>query len=273
MAETSKGNQMEKIKVFLSDPQILFREGIHFTLSGEEDFDVVGESTSNEEALVAIEGNTPNLAIINMRNGKVDGPEATRRIRRNLPSVSVVLVIENEDDAQLFLALKSGASACINKAVDPDVLIDLARAIAKGSQPIAEVLLRPGVAALARAEFEALLKLGDQLQDLLAHLSQRESEVIKRLAEGDTLAQVAARVGGNEESVRQQTRTIVQKLVANDQARAMIEAIQKSLPAIFAGNMPGKPSAEYITRSEFLEFKDNLMQSLKTLAGELSPKR
>jgi DNA-binding NarL/FixJ family response regulator len=55
---------MEKVKVFLSDPQILFREGIHFILSGEEDFEVTGETTSNEEAFTLIEANPPNIAVL-----------------------------------------------------------------------------------------------------------------------------------------------------------------------------------------------------------------
>ncbi len=262
---------MEKIKVFLYDPQILFREGIHFTLSGEEDFDVIGEATSNEEALVAIEGNPPNVAIINIKNGKVHGAEATRRIRRNFPSTTVVLVLETEDDDQLFLAVKSGASACLNKGIDPDVLVTAIRAIAKGGHPIVETLARPGVASKALAEFEALATLGEQLHNLLAHLSPRESEILKRITAGDSLEQIAARVGGNEEAVRQQLRLIAHKLVANDQARALIEAVQRSLPTILAGSVQGKLSTEYITRSEFAEFKDNLMQSLKALAGELSP--
>ena len=97
---------MEKIKVFLSDPQILFREGIHFTLSGEEDFEVIGETTNNEDASASINANPPNIDILNIKNGKLDGPAVTRSIKRNSPSVSVILVMNTEDDEQLFLALK-----------------------------------------------------------------------------------------------------------------------------------------------------------------------
>ncbi len=97
---------MEKIKVFLADPQVLFREGIHFTLSGEEDFEVIGEATSNEEAFTFIEANPPGVAILNMKNGKLDGPTVTRRIKRTLPSVSVILVMDSEDEGMLFSAIK-----------------------------------------------------------------------------------------------------------------------------------------------------------------------
>ena len=82
---------MEKISVFLSDWQVLFREGIHFTLSGEEDIEVVGEATDNEEALIFIESNPPRVAILNANRDKLRGIDTARRITQNLPSVAVIL--------------------------------------------------------------------------------------------------------------------------------------------------------------------------------------
>ena len=62
---------MEKTSVFLADWQVLFREGIHFTLSGEEDIEVIGEVNNNEEALKSIEENPPRIAILNIGQKKV----------------------------------------------------------------------------------------------------------------------------------------------------------------------------------------------------------
>jgi len=101
---------MEKITVFLADWQVLFREGIHFTLSGEEDMEVIGETTDSEQALAFIETNVPNVAILSVDRSKVSGTEVTRRIKRNRPEVSVILVMDTENEEQLFLAMKSGAS-------------------------------------------------------------------------------------------------------------------------------------------------------------------
>lgn len=260
---------MEKIKVFLSDPQILFREGIHFTLSGEEEFDVTGEATNNEDAMAAMESNPPSVAILNMKNGKLDGPEATRRIKRNLPSVSVILVSDKADEEQLFLALKSGASACLTKDVDPENLVNLIKGIHKGNRPIVDALLMPGPAAKALAEFEALSALSEHLHNVLAHLSPKEAEVLKRIADGNTAEQVAGKLSIGEDALRHQLQLVAQKLVANDQARAMIDAVQRSLPSILSG-IQGRPAADYITKAEFIEFKDNMMQSLKSLIGELT---
>ncbi len=261
---------MGKIKVFLSDPQILFREGIHFTLSGEEDFEVTGEATSNEEALAAIEANPPGVVILNMRNGKLDGPEAARRIKRNLPSLSVILITDSSNEDELYLAIRSGASACLTKDVEPDHLVSIIKDVARGGHPIIDVLLMPGPAAKALAEFEAIAAYSEQLRNLLAHLSPKEAEVLKHIAEGNTIGQVAAKLASNEEEVRQQLKFIAQKLVANDQARAMIEAIQKSLPLMLSGTIQGRPAAEYITKAEFAEFREGLMQSLKSFIGELT---
>ncbi len=260
---------MEKIKVFLSDHQVLFREGIHFTLSGEEDFEVIGETTNNEDASASIDANPPNIAILNMKNGKLDGPTVTRRIKRNLPSVSVILVMDSENDEHLFLAIKSGASACFTKDVSPEYLLDTIRVVAQGSQPVIEALLKPGLASKILEEFEALSPLSEQLDSLLARLSPKESAVLSNIAAGNSIEQVAAKINASEETVRRQLRVIANKLVANDQAQAVIEATQRNLPSIISrAALAGKPNKEeYLTRVEFAEFKEDLMQRLKSVIG------
>ena len=262
---------MEKVKVFLSDPQVLFREGIHFILSGEDDFEVTGETTSNEEAFTLIEANPPNIAILSMENGKLNGPEVTRRIKRRLPSISVILTIDKSDEEPLFSAMMSGASACLTKDTDPEYLLDIIRVVAQGSQPIIEALLIPGLASRALVEFEDLATLSEQLENLLASLAPKENEILGSIAAGNGIDQVAAKLDINEETVRRNLRSILNKLVANDQARSLIEAAQRSLPSIIRGAAKtGGPSAEYVTKEEFNEFKDSLMERLKSFIGELA---
>ncbi len=260
----------EKIKVFLSDPQVLFREGIHFTLSGEEDFEVTGEATNNEDAFAAIEDNPPTIAILNMKSGKLDGPAVTHRIKRNFPSVSVILVMDSEDEEMLFSAIKCGASAFLTKNTDPDYLLDLIRIIAQGSQPIIESLLIPKIATRVREEFEAVAVLSEQLNNLLARISAKENQVLDCIAEGNGIDQIATKLSINEDTVRRHMRSIVSKLVANDQARALMEAAQRSMPSLVFHDGGGKLGAEYVTKEEFYEFKEHLMERLKSFIGELS---
>lgn len=262
---------MEKVKVFLSDSQVLFREGIHFILSGEEDFEVIGETTSNEEAFTQIEANPPHVAILSIKDVKFNGPEITRRIKRSLPAVSVILTVDKSDDEILFSAMKSGASACLTKDTDPEYLLDTIRVVAKGEHPVIEALLKPGLAAQALTEFEDLAALNEQLDNLLASLTPKEKEILSSLAAGSKIDQVAAKLNMKEESVRRNLRAILNKLVANDQARALIEAAQRSLPSIIRGMVKtGGKSVEYVTKEEFNEFKESLTERLKPLISKLT---
>jgi DNA-binding NarL/FixJ family response regulator len=262
---------MEKVKVFLSDPQILFREGIHFILSGEDDFEVTGETTSNEEAFTLIEANPPTIAVLSMHDKKIAGPDITRRIKRSQPTVSVILTIEKKEDETIFEAMKSGASACLTKDSEAEQLLDIIRVVSQGSIPIIEELVMPGVAAMAVAEFENLNALNEHMENLLARLTQKETQALGGLAAGGNLEQVAVKMGSNEDTVRRHLRQIFNKLVSNDQAQMVIEVAQRSLPAIVRAPLKkgGKP-VDYVTRAEFIEFKDKLMERLKTILGELT---
>jgi DNA-binding NarL/FixJ family response regulator len=261
---------MEKVKVFLSDPQVLFREGIHFILSGEDDFDVTGETTSNDEAYAMIEVNTPNVAILSIQDPKTGGPEITRRIKRSMPSVSVILTMERKENERLFAAMKSGASALMTKDTDPEQLLNIIRVVSQGSIPITDELLKPELAAMVLTEFEDLAELNEQVDNLLAGLTKKEDQLISSIAAGNDLEQVMAKLDLTEEAVRRNLRLVLNKLVSNDQARSVIEAAQRSLPSMIRGTAKKDArSLDYVTRAEFNEFKENLMERLKSFIGEL----
>src|SRR4030042_3909173 len=166
-----KSEKMEKIKVFLSDPQVLFREGIHFILSGEDDFEVTGETTGNEEAFALIEANPPNIAILSAYDVKTNGFDITRRIRRNLPSVFVILIMDKKEMENILLAIKSGASACLTKDTEPEHLLDVIRVVAQGSFPVMEELLTAGLASMILTEFADIAPINEQFDNLLANLA------------------------------------------------------------------------------------------------------
>jgi DNA-binding NarL/FixJ family response regulator len=259
---------MEKVKVFLSDPQILFREGIHFILSGEDDFEVIGETTSNEDAYALIEANPPNIAILSMRNGKYNGPQITRRIRRSMPSVAVILISEVDDEEQLFAAIKSGVSACLNKDADPEFLLDIIRVVAQGSQPVIDDILQPAIASRILVEFDDIATLNEQLDNLLANLTAKEREILSSIAAGNNLEQITVNLDISEETIRRNLRLILNKMVANDHARGVIEAAQRSLPSIIRGTGRAEEmSTNYVSKAEFNEFKTNLMERLKSIIG------
>ncbi len=264
---------MEKVSVFLADWQVLFREGIHFTLSGEEDIDVVGEATDNEEALNSIEANPPGIAILNASRGKSNGIKSNgiidvpRRIKQNLPSVSVILVLDSDNEEQLFSAIKCGASACVTKDIDPDELVSIIRKVAQGAYPISEALLKPGIVSHVIDEFEAFSLISKETGNLLAYLTLHESEVLRHIADGNSIAQPTQTSSINEEAIRRHLEHLLTKLVANDHSREVIEAAQNGSPSII--RRTGKPAAEYVTKDEFTKFKESITERFKSFTSEL----
>jgi DNA-binding NarL/FixJ family response regulator len=268
---TGEQAPMKRIRVYLSDPQVLFREGIHFILSGEEDIEVIGEATSNEEAFQHIETNPPNLAVLSVPDRKVTGPEITRRLKRKFPSLAAVLTIDKKDEEVLFEVMKSGASACLVKDADPESLLDIIRAAAQGSFPIMEELLTPGLAKMALIEFEDIEALKERMDNLMAGLTQREIQVLSTIGDGNNIEQVAAKLGIDEEAVRENLKLILNKMVANDQTRSVIETVQQSLPAVLETTARARRlSEEYLTREEFTKFKESLAERLKNIVGEVA---
>jgi len=258
---------MEKVKVFLADWQVLFREGIHFTLSGEEDIEVIGEATNNEEALAFIETNPPRVAILNVDHSQPSGIEVTRRLKQSFPSVAVILVMDSESEEQLFSAMKSGASAYLTKDIDPEEMVNIIRKVAQGGYPISERLLRPRLASLVLDEFEAFSIISEQLNNLLARLTPGETEILQRIADRNSIEQVCQAVGISEQAIRYQLDLILSKLVANDHNREVIEAAQSNMVLTiirqgFRTRQASKP--EYVTKDEFTAFKESVGERLKS---------
>jgi DNA-binding NarL/FixJ family response regulator len=260
---------MKRIKIFLSDPQVLFREGMHFILSGEDDFEVIGETTNNEDALTYIENNPPQIAILNIEDKKYSGPEIIRLIKRRFPDVSTILTIEKRDEEQLLEVMRSGASGCLTKDVEPEHLMNTVRDVSQGGLPIMQELLTPQIAAKVLAEFEDIKYLNESMDNLMAGLTPKETQILSGIAAGDTIEETAIKLNTDENSIRGNLKLIINKMIANDQTRALIMTVQRSLPAMIGDTGRSKKLFEqYLTREEFTKFKDSLAKRLKDVAGE-----
>jgi len=262
---------MSRISVFLADWQVLFREGIHFTLSGEEDIDVIGEATSTEEALEAIQAYPPRVAVLNAEHEDFAGIRATRYLRQNCPSVAVLLLNDSRGDEHLFQAMKSGASACLTKDVDPVDMVDTIRLIARGRQPIAEAMLMPGMATRVLEEFKEVALLSEQVDGLLPRLTQSEAELLRRMGQEGSIEQVRQALGIAREDISEYLQSILAKLVTNDYIREVMAAapgvtgLGKPVPAPPAR----RPAEEFITRDEFAAFRDTIWERFRTAIDDI----
>ncbi|MDD4876694.1 MAG: response regulator transcription factor [Dehalococcoidales bacterium] len=227
---------METISIFLADPQVLFREGIHFTISEDDDIEVIGEAACNNEVFKFIRDNPPNIAILNANQGFPNGIDITSYIKRNTPTVSIILIIDDNDEEQLLSAIKAGASAYITKYITPDDLLTTIRRVANGVCPISETLFKPGIALriINKFEFFWLINLfNEEMNNLLLHLSHLESNLLNYIAEGISAEQVSQVLRIDEKTIKRHLNVILTKIMINERICEVIEIIQlRSKPTI-----------------------------------------
>jgi len=175
------------IRLLLVDDQALFREGLRTLLSLHEDLQVVGEAGNGLEALSAADSLRPDVVLMDLRMPVLDGVAATRRLLAAHPATRVIVVTTFDDDELVFDGLRAGAIGYLLKDVSSDKLVEAIRAAASG-----ESFLQPSIAAKVLAEFNRLERRLPPTPALAEPLSERELDILRLMAEGDSNKEIAA---------------------------------------------------------------------------------
>jgi DNA-binding NarL/FixJ family response regulator len=156
------------------------------------------------------------------------GIEATRRIKRELPSAGIILLASDEDEDALFDAIKAGAAAFILKDVVPDDLVTIIRRVSDGEYPINErVFAKPAVAGRVLKEFRELAVYGQEAAPIFAPLSPREMQILDSVAQGMSNKQAAYALTISEQTVKNHMSSILRKLSVNDRTQAVVYAMRQ----------------------------------------------
>lgn len=209
-------------RIVIADDQALFREGLRTLLSIRPDMDVVGEAANGEEAVALVEALRPNVVLMDLRMPKVDGVQATARIRERWPEVPVLVLTTFDDDANLFGALKAGAAGYLLKDVSSETLISAIQAAARGESFLQSTVTGRVVAAFARLMESG----GPRAEALVLPLSPREREIVALLGSGASNKEIADRLNLAEGTVKNHVTSILTKLDVRDRTQAAIRARQ-----------------------------------------------
>jgi DNA-binding NarL/FixJ family response regulator len=214
------------IRLLLVDDQALFREGLHTLLSLHEDLQVVGEAGNGLEALAAADTLRPDVVLMDLRMPILDGVAATRRLLAAHPTTRVIVVTTFDDDELVFDGLRAGAVGYLLKDVSSDKLVEAIRAAARG-----ESFLQPSIAAKVLAEFNRLERSAapPPPAPLAEPLSERELEILRLLAAGDSNKEIAAALFIAEGTVKNHVTNILGKLGARDRTQAALRARELGL--------------------------------------------
>ena len=217
-----------KTRVVIVDGHTLFRRGVRNILELEADIEVVGEAGSGREAIAVVEELTPDVILMDLSLPAPNGIETTQRIKRELPHTGVIVLAPNDDEDQLFDAIKAGAAAYVLKDIDPTDLIAIIRRVRSGEYLINDkVFSKPAVASRVLKEFRELAVYGADAQPIFAPLSPREVEILDNIAQGMTNKQVAYALSISEQTVKNHMSSILRKLSVNDRTQAVVYAMRQ----------------------------------------------
>jgi NarL family two-component system response regulator LiaR len=193
--------QSQPIRVIIVDDHAMLRRGLRFFLTSFDDLELVGEASSGKEAIRICEQLAPDVVLMDMVMGDMDGAEATQIIRDRDPSVQVLALTSFQEKDLIERALQAGAIGYLLKNASAN---DLARAIREA---------HAGRCTLAPEATNALVQAARQKTSQPDYgLTPREEEVLALLAEGLTNAEVAERLVISVSTAKFHVRSILGKL-------------------------------------------------------------
>ena len=173
-----------RVKVLVVDDHEIVREGIRMVLAADPELEVVGVASSGEEAIEMVRELSPGVVLMDIGMPGLSGFEATRRIREANPDVHVVALTVHDSEGYVFQMLKAGATGyVVKRAPSEDVISAVKRA------NVGEAVLHPSVAKLVIKDYLARVASGEETS--FDSLSDREREILKLIAEGQTNREIA----------------------------------------------------------------------------------
>jgi NarL family two-component system response regulator LiaR len=209
------------ITILIVDDHAVVRSGVRAYLETQPDLQVVGEAASGKDAVRLAAETVPDVVLMDLVMPEMDGVEATLHIRRATPRTQVVVLTSFHDDTHIFPAIKAGALSYLLKDVSPQELADAVRAAARG-----EAVLHPRVASRLVSELR-----GDRSLELnpFMELSERELEVLRLIAEGQSNSEIAEQLVLSEKTVKGHVSNILGKLHLADRTQAAVFAWREGI--------------------------------------------
>jgi len=208
------------VDVVLVDDHAIWRDGVKGLLEDTR-FHVIGEASSGKEAIDLLRQVQPKIVLLDIRMAGGDGLDALQAIKSEHPEVSVIMLTTYDNPTYMARAVAGGASGYVLKGVDAEDLLSALASVANG-----EMLLSPQ--DLSRS-LRGISKEGQQSEDLIKPLSEREVEVLRLLATGLPNREIASILFISEGTVKTHVEHIIQKLGVSDRVQAVVWAARHGI--------------------------------------------
>lgn len=203
------------VRILVTDDHPVVRAGLSGMLSGEPDFEVVGEAQNGKEAVAFVGELKPDVVLMDLRMPEMDGVTAIGHIKTDHPDVHILVLTTYESDADILRAIETGATGYLLKDTPREELFGAIRTVAQGQSPLA-----PGVAA------RLMQRVRDPEEE---GLSTREIEVLELVAHGTSNKEIAKQLWVSETTVKSHMLHIFDKLGVTDRTAAVTEALKRGI--------------------------------------------
>nr|WP_237089513.1 response regulator transcription factor [Nocardioides dokdonensis] len=226
MADESAGPASagtEPIRVMVVDDQELFRRGLTMLLGIEGGIEVVGEAGDGIEGTTMAASVAPDVVLLDIRMPKRTGIEACRAIKEAVPSAKIIMLTVSDEEADLYEAVKSGASGYLLKDSSIEEVAQAVRVVADGQS-----LISPSMAVKLIDEFKQMSK-PERVSGPGLRLTERELEVLRLVAKGMNNREIAKQLFISENTVKNHVRNILEKLQLHSRMEAVMYAVREKL--------------------------------------------
>jgi two-component system NarL family response regulator len=195
-------------------------------LGQESDIEVVGEAGDGTEAVELASSLLPDIVLMDVRMPRRSGIEACTAIKDVVPSAKIVMLTISDDEADLYDAIKAGASGYLLKEISIDEVAAAIRSVAGGQS-----LISPSMASKLITEFASLAKKSEERQQQVPapRLTDREMEVLRLVARGLGNREIAKELFISENTVKNHIRNILEKLQLHSRMEAVVYAVREKL--------------------------------------------
>jgi NarL family two-component system response regulator LiaR len=211
------------IRVLLADDHTLFRQGVRQILRSYQGIEVVGEAEDGEEACQLTFELQPDVVVMDMHMPRMDGVRATRTIMQHTRPPAIIILTMSRQDDYVFEAIKAGARGYYLKDADSRVLIEAIETAAAG-----ETVLEPSLAQRVLREFRNPTGAHQRVNGL-SSLDDREIDILRRVAAGQTNQAIGEALGLSEKTIKNQLSQTFQKLQLENRTQAAIYALRHGL--------------------------------------------
>jgi DNA-binding NarL/FixJ family response regulator len=206
----------KKLRLVVVDDHALFRRGLISLLTEMDEFEVVGEAENGQDAVGVVSEAHPDIVLLDINMPVMDGVEALRAIRKAMPQQLALMLTISQNDDDLIGAIVAGANGYLLKNTEPDTLRETLLQVASGNAVLAPEVTARVMQAVRRSNMEHHRTL----------LSERELDVLRCLARGQTTSQIAAGLFISENTVKTHIRHILEKMEVNNRSEAVARAMQ-----------------------------------------------